>query len=149
MAHSPAPEPTLIDVEADAEKSDQMRNILHSQHIFIPERYHVKMIHNGLMARFVQFIKQESKLNEETKRLLTKHHISIPREFYPKLLQTDLFQDLLNVAHDVDREKEIERATFIKENFYPKRKRRRSSSLVTNTGEDQHEIQANFSDVSD
>ncbi|NJR31768.1 MAG: hypothetical protein HC778_01365 [Chamaesiphon sp. CSU_1_12] len=56
-----------VDVEADAEKSDQMRNILHSQHIFIPERYHVKMIHNGLMARFVQFIKQESKLIKQSK----------------------------------------------------------------------------------
>lgn len=129
MAHSsPAPEPTLIDVEVEAEKSENTINVLRTQNIFIPERYCIKMIHTGLMDRFVRCVEEESLLNKHTKTLLSKHHISIPPEFYSKLLQKDLFQDLLHVVHDVNREKELERATFIKENFYSKRKRSKSSS---------------------
>ena len=150
MAHSSqahqTTETNLIDVEADVDKSEKMIKLLRSQCIYIPERYYVKMAQKGLLDRFVNLIERESTKNNHVKELLDKHRIIIPAEFYPQLLQTDLFQGLLDIVHDVNRDKEIERANFIKYNLYSTRKR--SHDSITDNDSEQDKTQADIDEQS-
>lgn len=130
-------ETNLIDVEAEADKSEKMIKLLRSQSIYIPECYFVKMAQKGLLDQFVNLIERESTKNNHIKALLDNHRIMIPAEFYPPLLRTDLFQGLLDAVHDVNRDKEIERANFIKDNFYPTRKRSHDSTTDNDNEQEQ------------
>lgn len=115
-------ETILIDVEAEAEKLNEVKELFDTKHIFIPDRYYAQMAKTGLLDRFVNLIKEESIHIKHAKALLEKHTLFIPPDYYPRLLETDLFEALLQVVHKVDHESEIERIRFIKQTYYLARK---------------------------
>ena len=97
---------TIIDVELEDEQRQKTEKILRTNYIFIPPNYRARMAQTGLLNRFAQSIELETARHQFIKQLLNKYYICIPIEFYSHLFQNNLLDSMINLAQDVDREKE-------------------------------------------
>lgn len=64
-------EPEIIDVELEYEKRQYIEQLFHKNNIFIPERFHQRLLKSNITDKFISIILEVNKEEEEEKKRKT------------------------------------------------------------------------------